>query len=129
MRAASIHRVSCLFDPHRNLRIAVRVCAVLLGIKMCCAEISGAQAPSTPLTTWAVTIVLPPKVVAGQPFTFAVLGVDGRLASGVVVDLGDGQHVTTDRTGHAVFTAPSSSGIGLNNLILARGSGASAAAL
>jgi len=81
------------------------------------------QAPSTPLTTWAVTIVLPPKVVAGQPATFAALGVDGRLASDVVVEVA-GQKVTTDRTGRGHFTAPASGGY-----LLAKASGGSFAAL
>ena len=81
------------------------------------------QAPSTPLTTWAVTIVLPPKVVAGQPATFAALGVDGRLASDVIVDVG-GQKVTTDRTGRGHFTAPAS-----GSYLLAKTPGGSSAAL
>jgi hypothetical protein len=84
-----------------------------------------AQAPSTPLTTWSVTIVLPPRVVAGQPATLAVLGVDGRLASGVTVEIGD-KRVTTDRTGHASFVAPASAADGY---FIARASGASFAAL
>jgi hypothetical protein len=82
-----------------------------------------AQAPSTPLTTWAVTIVLPPKVVAGQPATFAALGVDGRLASGVIVEVG-GQKVTTDRTGRGHFTAPA-----LGSYLLAKTPGGASAAL
>jgi hypothetical protein len=81
------------------------------------------QAPSTALTNWAVTIVLPPKVVAGQPATFAALGVDGRLASGVIVEVG-GQKVTTDRTGRGHFTAPASVGY-----LLAKTPGGSSAAL
>jgi hypothetical protein len=81
------------------------------------------QATSTPLTTWAVTIVLPPKIVAGQPATFAAFGVDGRLASGVTVDVG-GQKVTTDRSGRGHFTAPTSGGY-----LFAKASGGSFAAL
>jgi hypothetical protein len=82
-----------------------------------------AQAPSTPLTTWSVTIVLPPRVVAGRPATLAALGVDGRLASGVKIEVG-GQELTTDRTGRALFSAPASAGY-----VLARASGASFATL
>jgi hypothetical protein len=82
-----------------------------------------AQAPSTPLTTWSVTIVLPPRIVAGRPATLAALGVDGRLASGVKVDVGD-QQVTTDSTGRALFSAPASAGY-----VLAKVSGASFATL
>ena len=46
----------------------------------------------------AVTIVLPPKVVAGRPATLAVLGADGRLTPNVAVDMGANLRVTTDRT-------------------------------
>jgi hypothetical protein len=75
-------------------------------------------------STWAISIVLPPRLVAGQPATLAVLGVDGRLAPDVKVDLSDGQSLTTDSTGRAFFTAPTSQGY-----MLAKGSGASVAAL
>jgi hypothetical protein len=74
--------------------------------------------------SWGVTIVLPAKIVARDPVTLAVLGVDGRLVPGVTVELGDGRQVTTDRTGRAFFNGPSAGGI-----LLARASGASAAAL
>ena len=82
-----------------------------------------AQAPSTPLTTWRVTIVLPPRIVAGRPATLAALGVDGRLAAGVKVELGD-QQLTTDSTGRVLFNAPASAGY-----VLAKASGSSFAAL
>jgi len=83
-----------------------------------------AQAQANPSTTWTVTIVLPPRVMAGHPATLAVFGVDGKLAAGVTVTLSDGQTLTTDRTGRAKFTAPAS-----GDYLLAKGSGASVAAL
>jgi hypothetical protein len=83
-----------------------------------------AQIQSTPLTTWRVTIVLPPKLMAGHPATLAVLGVDGKLASGVAVDLGGGESVTTDRTGRALFNVPAS-----GDYLIAKASGTSVAAL
>jgi hypothetical protein len=83
-----------------------------------------AQTTSHSSSTWAISIILPPRLVAGQPATLAVLGVDGRLAPDVKVDLSDGQSLTTDSTGRAFFTAPASQGY-----ILAKGSGASVAAL
>ncbi|HXU21207.1 MAG TPA: hypothetical protein VN788_11545 [Verrucomicrobiae bacterium] len=73
---------------------------------------------------WMVTIVLPPELMAGHPATLAVLGVDGKLAAGVKVDMGNDLSVTTDRTGRALFTVPSS-----GDYLLAKASGASAAAL
>lgn len=86
-------------------------------------EAARGQAPSTSRTNSAVTIVLPPRIVAGQPATLAVLGVDGRLTSGLEVRLGRDLSVTTDRTGRASFTAPES------GVLLAKASGASVAAL
>lgn len=83
-----------------------------------------AQAQSSPSTTWAVSIVLPPRLVAGKIATLAVLGVDGRLAEGITVILGDTLRVTTDKTGRATFTTPSGAAV-----IIANGSGNSAAAL
>jgi hypothetical protein len=82
----------------------------------------GAQSAAS--NKWTVTIVLPAKVVAGRPATLAVLGVDGRLASDVTLDLGGGQHVVTDATGRASFIAPSA-----GSVLIAKGSGSSTAAL
>jgi hypothetical protein len=103
-------------------------CGSTLTPRLAHAERSAAwrQAPSNPLTTWSVTIVLPPRVVAGQPATLATLGVDGRLASGVAVEIGD-QQVTTDRTGRASFVVPSASAS--QGYLIAKASGASVAAL
>jgi hypothetical protein len=83
-----------------------------------------AHAQSNASTTWAVSIVLPPKLVAGKTATLAVLGVDGRLAEGITVTLGDTLRLKTDRTGRATFTAPSAVPV-----IIANGSGNSVAAL
>jgi hypothetical protein len=83
-----------------------------------------AQTASNPQANSNITIVLPPKLMAGHPATLAVLGVDGKLAPGTAVDLGSGQSVTTDRTGRALFTVSAAS-----NYLLAKASGAEAAAL
>ena len=85
---------------------------------------SAARAQSTSATTWSVSIVLPPRLVAGQPATLAVLGVDGRLAAGITVDVGKGQRVKTDKSGRAFFTAPSDAPV-----MIATAAGDSAAAL
>jgi hypothetical protein len=81
-----------------------------------------AQAPAP--TAWNVTIVLPRKLVAGQPATLATFGVDGKLAPGVTVDLGGEEHVLTDKTGRGYFNAPTA-----GNILIAKASGSSAAAL
>jgi hypothetical protein len=84
---------------------------------------SAAQSENA-LQNSGVTIVLPPKVMAGHPATLAVLGVDGKLVSGVNVDVGNGQIVTTDRTGRAVFDVPARA-----DYVVAKSSSTSAAAL
>ncbi|MGA8142433.1 MAG: hypothetical protein WB987_00915 [Candidatus Acidiferrales bacterium] len=82
------------------------------------------SAQSAASTAWYVTIVLPPKVVAGYPATLAVFGADGRLAPNVTVVVGDGQSVKTDATGRAFFTVPATPGV-----MFADASGVSATAL
>ena len=98
--------------------------SVLSGALAAALHARSPQERANPLTTWTVTVVLPPKLMAGHPATLAVLGVDGKLAPGVRVDLSDGESLTTDRTGRAVFTVPAA-----GDYLLVKGSGASAAAL
>jgi hypothetical protein len=91
-------------------------------VLLTCGTVTRAQ--STPATTWTVSIVLPPKLIAGQPATLAVLGVDGRLADGITVVVGNGQRVKTDKTGRALFTAPADVSV-----LIASAAGNSATAL
>jgi hypothetical protein len=83
---------------------AVSICVASACLWLACGTVIRAQ--SSAANTWKVSIVLPPKLIAGQPATLAVLGVDGRLAEGITVDVGKGQKVKTDKTGRAFFTAP-----------------------
>jgi len=110
------------------VRLAIFLLAICMsGAFVAFALATAAQAVTSP-TTWTVTIVLPKKVVAGQPATLAVLGVDGRLAAGIAVEVtsddGTHQRVATDPTGRGYFTAPAS-----GKVLIARGPGGSAAAL
>ena len=56
-------------------------------------------------------VVLPHKIVAGQPVTLAVLDDDGRLLEGVTITFSGAAQATTDETGRAQFTAPSQQGV------------------
>ena len=78
------------------------LCTIVVATLVCVpsALVRAGQAPSSPYATWTVTIVLPPRVMAGHSATLAVFGADGKLASGVTVTIDDGQSVTTDRTLH-----------------------------
>ena len=73
---------------------------------------------------WAVSLILPPRVVAGMPATLAVVGADGKLLSGITVNLGRDLRTRTDATGRAFFTVPT--GI---DVLIAKASGSAAAAL
>src|SRR5580692_8958096 len=75
-----------------------------------CAAIAAGQNPAIPPKPHASPIprliILPPKLLAGQPATLAVIDNQGRLLPKAPVDLSAGQHVTTDATGRALFIAP-----------------------
>jgi hypothetical protein len=107
-----------------QMRATTKVCAALWALSVLAfIPAALAQIASVPLTTWAVSIILPPDLEAGGSATLAVFGVDGRLAPDVKVDLNDGQTLSTDRTGRAFFTVPAS-----GSVLLAKASGASVAA-
>jgi hypothetical protein len=82
------------------------------------------QTQSPASTTWAVSIVLPSRLVSGQPATLAVLGLNGRLAEGITVDIGKDQRIKTDKTGRASFIAPTGASV-----LIVTAAGNSAAAL
>lgn len=64
-----------------------------------------------PSAAAARILLLPRQVVAGERATLAVLDVGGRLTPGVVVNFSNGDQVTTDATGRAVFAAPLTAGV------------------
>jgi hypothetical protein len=72
---------------------------LLLSFGVCLAQ----QAP-TP--AGARILLLPRKLVTGERATLAVLDGNGRLTSGVKITFSDGESVTTDATGRALFVAP-----------------------
>lgn len=63
-----------------------------------------AQQP--PPASGARILLLPHKLVTGERSTLAVLDVSGRLTPGVKVAFSNGDKVTTDTTGRALFVAP-----------------------
>jgi hypothetical protein len=69
-----------------------------------------AQQPP-PLASAARILLLPRKIVSGEHSTLAVLDVNGRLTPGVRVDFSNGDRVTTDTTGRALFVAPLNPGV------------------
>lgn len=109
--------------PAKQLRSPL-VALLVISLMYPTALTVAAHAQSSASTTWAVSIILPPKVTTGKMATLAALGVDGRLAEGITVTIGDSLILKTDKTGRASFTAPPGPSV-----IIASGSGNSAAAL
>lgn len=63
-------------------------------------------AQQAPAPSAARILLLPRKIVSGEHATLAVLDVSGRLTPGVQIKFSDGESVTTDATGRALFVAP-----------------------
>jgi hypothetical protein len=74
-------------------------CFLYLSLGVCPAQ----QAPAP---AGARILLLPRKLVTGERATLAVLDMNGRLTPGVNVIFSDGETVTTDATGRALFVAP-----------------------
>jgi len=88
-----------------------RVCRlVLLFVAANIAAFAGAQGLPKTRVPAARTIILPLKLTAGAPATLGVLDSAGHLLPNVVVELSNGQKVTTDATGRAQFAAPGQAG-------------------
>jgi hypothetical protein len=70
---------------------------------------TSAQKPP-PLSAGRI-LLLPPTIVSGDRATLAVLDGNGRLTPGVAVSFSNGDRLTTDRTGRALFVAPLTPGV------------------
>lgn len=78
---------------------------ILLGAGSCPAQ-QTPLAPQAPSPSAARILLMPRKLITGERATLAVLDVNGRLTPGVSVKFSDGEKVTTDATGRALFVAP-----------------------
>lgn len=67
---------------------------------------AASAAQQAPAASGARILLLPHKLVSGERATLAVLDVAGRLTPGVTVLFSNGDKVTTDATGRALFVAP-----------------------
>jgi hypothetical protein len=86
------------------------VIAVLLMFATMLAAVP-APAQQAPPASAARILLLPRRIVSGDRATLAVLDVNGRLTPGVGVVFSNGDHLTTDTTGRALFVAPLNSGV------------------
>jgi len=66
---------------------------------------------SPPPASGARILLLPRRIVSGERATLAVLDVNGRLTPGVTVNFSNGDRLTTDATGRALFVAPLNPGV------------------
>jgi hypothetical protein len=82
-----------------------RFAALLLGLSVLMTPVEAGQQPA------GTTIVLPQRLIVGQPATLAVLGSDGRLLPWATVEFAGGEQVATDETGRVTFTAPEQPGV------------------
>jgi hypothetical protein len=64
------------------------------------------SAQQPPPASAARILLLPRRIVSGEHATLAVLDVNGRLTPGVGVNFSNGDRLTTDATGRALFVAP-----------------------
>jgi hypothetical protein len=110
-----------ILRPNQSMfrqRAAARVCAIAL-IAVCAApaavEVFSSRASAqgheaAPPASGARILLLPRKIVSGEHATLAVLDMNGRLTPGVRVNFSNGDRVTTDTTGRALFVAPLDAG-------------------
>src|ERR1700736_5080076 len=69
------------------------------------------SAQQPPAASAARILLLPRSIVSGERATLAVLDVNGRLTPGVGVKFSNGDRLTTDATGRALFVAPLNPGV------------------
>ena len=78
---------------------------------MVCALAASAFAQQPPPASAGRILLLPRYIVSGEHATLAVLDTNGRLTPGVMVKFSNGDRVTTDATGRALFVAPLNPGV------------------
>ncbi len=72
---------------------------------------SGASAQKVAPPPAGRILLLPRTIVSGDRATLAVLDANGRLTPGAIVSFSNGDRLTTDATGRALFVAPLAPGI------------------
>jgi len=99
--------------PSRNLhynpfvrsfaRLLTHACLAVTFLLAAGPRVAAQQAPAA---SGARILLLPHKLVSGERATLAVLDIGGRLTPGVTINFSNGDKVTTDATGRALFVAP-----------------------
>jgi hypothetical protein len=102
---AVIFRYNSNMPPRRPLVLSL-LSALVAAV---CGLPALAQQP--PPASAARILLLPRRIVSGERATLAVLDVNGRLTPGVGVKFSNGDRLTTDVTGRALFVAPLNPGV------------------
>jgi hypothetical protein len=95
-----------------SLRGLIRI-SVLLGVLCAVAPIFSfpVLAQQAPAASGARILLLPRRMVSGERATLAVLDINGRLTPGVTINFSNGDKLTTNVTGRALFVAPLNLGV------------------
>jgi hypothetical protein len=99
---------------HYNPRMILRCSLLFLSCSIAGVflHLSAAQkTPPPPSPSAGRTLLLPRQIVSGERATLAVLDAYGRLTPGVRVHFSNGDRLTTDATGRALFVAPLEPGV------------------
>ena len=75
-----------------------------------------ARAQTQPRSSVGRTLLLPRTIVSGDRATLAVLDANGRLTPGATVVFSNGDRLTTDASGRALFVAPLTPGVILGSI-------------
>jgi hypothetical protein len=95
--------------PRMSLRRFLRISLNLVVFSAAAQVFSIAQ--QVPSSSGARILLLPRRIVSGERATLAVLDVNGRLTPGITVNFSNGDRLTTDVTGRALFVAPLNPGV------------------
>ena len=95
--------------PSLPRKIVTVVAVAVFAVAAQCNFSSRAQ--EAPPASAARILLLPHQIVSGERATLAVLDVNGRLTPGVTVRFSNGDRLTTDTTGRALFVAPLNPGV------------------
>jgi hypothetical protein len=76
---------------------------------------TSAQKP--PLSSAGRILLLPRTIVSGDRATLAVLDANGRLTPGAAIKFSNGDRLTTDKTGRALFVAPLAPGVIFGSIV------------
>jgi len=94
------------FPTTRRIVGLVFACACVIPLTI----MTVADAQQAPLASNARILLVPRRMVSGERATLAVLDVSGRLTPGVTINFSNGDKISTDETGRALFVAPLSAG-------------------